>query len=96
MTAETLWIALVVLVGATVFSMVRNFLREPWYLQESVVVVEAPDQITYMQPAVAYATPRAIPANVYAMPATAVPVNRPTWLDSTQPHRALEPESVPA
>lgn len=97
MTAETLWIALVVLVGATVFSMVRNFLREPWYLQESVVVVEAPDQITYVQkPAVAYAAPRALPANVYAMAATARPVERPQWLDSTQEHRPLQPETVPA
>jgi hypothetical protein len=96
MTAETLWIALVVLVGATVFSMVRNFLREPWYLQESIVVVEAPDQITYMQqPRVGYAASRALPANVYAMTATARRVERPSWLDSTRPI-TNEPESVPA
>jgi hypothetical protein len=97
MTAETLGVALVVLVGASVFSMARNFLREPWYLQESVVVVEAPDQITYMQrPAVAYAAPRALPANVYAVAASAHPVERPAWLDSTQEIRPLQPETVPA
>lgn len=96
MNAETLWIALVVLVGATIFSMVREFLREPWYLQESFVAVEAPDQVTYMQPGVAYAQPQTVPGNVYAMPAMGHPVDRPSWLDSTQPLPKTEPESVPA
>lgn len=96
MTAETLGLALVVLLGASALSMVRNFLREPWYLQESVVVVEAPDQITYMEPAVGYSAPMALPANVHALPAAARPVERPAWLDSTQPIATLEPESVPA
>lgn len=96
MNAETLWIALVVLVGATIFSMVREFLREPWYLQESFVAVEAPDQVTYMQPGVAYAQPQTVPGNVYALPAMGRPVDRPPWLDSTQELRQLEPDSVPA
>lgn len=98
MNAETLWIALVVVVGATIFSMVREFLREPWYLQESLVIVESTghDQITYMQPGVAYAQPQTVPGNVYALPAMGRPVDRASWLDSTQPLPKTDPESVPA
>ena len=94
MNAETLWIALVVLVGATIFSMVRNFLREPWYLQESLVVVEAPDQVTYIQPGVVYARPQTVPGNVYALPAIGRPVDRPSWVHSTEARPKTE--SVPA
>lgn len=94
MNAETLWIALVVLVGTTIFSLVREFLREPWYLQEGVVAVEAPDQVTYMQPGVVYVQPQSVPGNVYALPAMGRPVDRPSWLDSNQ--ELSKTESVPA
>ena len=40
MTAETLAIALVVLGGATIVSMVKECFSKPWHLEEGVIYIE--------------------------------------------------------
>lgn len=61
-SAETLVIALVVLVGATVIGMVKSFFAEPWDTQEGTVYVERrvyqPVPVPLPQPG----QPRALPA----------------------------------
>jgi hypothetical protein len=60
MTAETLAIALVVLVGATVVSMVKEFFSKPWHMEEGTIYIEG----RAYQPVRAVVQPQPLPTPV--------------------------------
>lgn len=84
MTAETLAIGLVVLVGATVASMVKEFFTKPWHLQEDVVVVDgrAYQQVTYAQMQPVLGQPQYLPLQLEQARIPETVNEKPSWLDS--------------
>lgn len=92
MTAETLAIALVVLVGATIIGMVKQFFTEPRHHQEGTVYIE-----TRAYQPVPAPEPRLLPATPYRPVLREVPepamAYRRVRREVPQPALALASES---
>jgi hypothetical protein len=89
-TAETLAIAAVVLVGATVVGMVKQFFADPWDTQEGTVYYE----IRAYQPVTAY-QPVYVPAP-QPQPQVVVTPLPPRSLPAPRPERVPEPALLAA
>ena len=85
MTAETLAIALVVLGGATIVSMVTEFFNKPWHLEEGIVYIEGR---AYQSGQLVLQT-QPLPVPAYQTQPRVVPAYQPARLEAPRPEPAL-------
>ena len=85
MSAETLATALVVLGGATVVSMIKEFISKPWHLEEGVVYIEG-RAYQSVQPVL---QTQHLPVPAYQAQPRVVPAYQPARLEAPIPEPAL-------